>query len=406
MRRAYGKSELICRRPVQTYAACGRGHKAQGCSSKEATDPVFPLRTLAYGVAILGLLGMANWALATRTRATRDLEMSAALERGDAAAVERLILAGADPNASTPRGATPLALLTKSGDRDGVRLLLSRGAHVDGRDRDHRTPLMDAADHADTGMVALLLEHGADPNAVAEQDTPLLLAARGTVSPAAQLETVRALLDRGADIDAQDSFGHTAATWCVMDDRVDLLHLLIRRGANLRLRYHDGSSALDMATRRGYGFHPAIARLLRQAGAGHPSPVEPRLLSALRRHNSRLVDSLLREGASPDLKDRQGTPVLQLAVSAGDLATVRVLLRRGAKVDARDRKGATALMRAAETAKQDPALVNLLLAVGADPEVKDREGDTALAYARRADSPAALGALGAASSAPAAGNGK
>jgi ankyrin repeat protein len=116
----------------------------------------------------------------------------------------------------------------------------------------------------------------------------------------------------------------------------------------------------------------------------------------VQRHDSRLVDSLLREGARPDLKDRQGVPVLQLAVAAGDLATVRVLLRRGAKVDARDRKGATALMRAAETAGQEPALVNLLLAVGANPGVKDQGSDTALAYAQRANRPAALEALGAA----------
>ena len=103
--------------------------------------------------------------------------MAAALY-GDAAIVEQLLAAGADPNVANAAGAT--ALMWAAPDLPKMQLLLDAGANVDARSDDQRTAL-----EITSGIVGaapalrLLLEYGADPTAVNRTDlTPLREAAR------------------------------------------------------------------------------------------------------------------------------------------------------------------------------------------------------------------------------------
>ena len=73
--------------------------------------------------------------------------------------VRRLIAAGADVNAATREGATPLHWAGRFRVEAAVPLLLAAGARVDARDEDGATPLF----FAGAQMATLLIAAGADP---------------------------------------------------------------------------------------------------------------------------------------------------------------------------------------------------------------------------------------------------
>ena len=85
-------------------------------------------------------------------------------EEAYADATRVILEAGGDPELANDRGQTPLAGAAFKNDIAIARLLLARGAAVDGTGTGSRTALMTAAMFDRTEMVALLLEHGADPD--------------------------------------------------------------------------------------------------------------------------------------------------------------------------------------------------------------------------------------------------
>jgi cytochrome c551/c552 len=121
------------------------------------------------------------------------LLMTAALY-GDAALVQTLLAAGADPNAANSAGAT--ALMWAAPDREKLRLLLDAGADVNARSEDRRSALVVASGIVGAApAVKLLLDYGADPSAWYPTDpTALREAAR-----ADDVEIFRLLIDYGAE---------------------------------------------------------------------------------------------------------------------------------------------------------------------------------------------------------------
>lgn len=86
-----------------------------------------------------------------------------AIRRGDRAAVEARLDAGADVNAPDGTlGVIPLSWAAVLGDADSAAMLLKRGAAVNGRNVDGNTPLHGAAFAGRVAVVDLLLENGAD----------------------------------------------------------------------------------------------------------------------------------------------------------------------------------------------------------------------------------------------------
>ena len=131
-------------------------------------------------------------------------------------------------------------------------------------------PLIVAARSGDADTVRLLLDRGADPNRGVEGDgSPLIAAAR-----AGRLETVRLLLDRGAEVDLVVPGDENALIQAAGSGRLEVARLLLDRGAdpnskvvaNRTVRNPAGEvrTPLRMAIRGG---HRDVAELLLDRGA-------------------------------------------------------------------------------------------------------------------------------------------
>src|SRR5690349_1866009 len=149
----------------------------------------------------------------------------AAIRRGAGGDVERLIANGASPNARDAQGTPAVMAAALFADADMVQLLLKRGADPNLADASGATALMWAV--PDRAKVQHLLERGAAVDARSEAGrTALLVAASypGTV------DLLRLLLARGADLRAQDRGGATALSLAVRSADSNVVRFLVDRG--------------------------------------------------------------------------------------------------------------------------------------------------------------------------------
>ncbi|KAK6347945.1 hypothetical protein TWF718_005765 [Orbilia javanica] len=176
--------------------------------------------------------------------------------KSDQVIISSLLKHGANTEAVDEHGRTPLIHATRWKNVAAVRLLLEHGAEARAVDAEGNTPLHYAVDGFYSPMggpeevVRLLLDSGASIEATDSKGrTPLF--------NAFDYESLLLLLDRGADIDATDNDGCTPLFWLSLlswgDKYNQKIKALIDRGADIQTRLLRGNwrSLLYLAIGRG-----------------------------------------------------------------------------------------------------------------------------------------------------------
>jgi ankyrin repeat protein len=180
--------------------------------------------------------------------------------------IKRLFASHADPNLRMRSSTETRTIFTH-------QWLLEEGA----------TPFLRAAQSGDIVLLKLLIEQGADPKIDTDYGvTPLMVASgigwvEGVTyewSPQQTLETVKMLLDLGADVNAQDNLdGRTALMGAAHKGRNDVVQLLVQRGADLSLRdigSRDTINALAGVRWQAIDYADGLVRVGVQSAIGHP----------------------------------------------------------------------------------------------------------------------------------------
>lgn len=136
--------------------------------------------------------------------------------------------------------AQPLNMLAST-----IELHLEAGNNVNHIIKGEGTLLQVASKKKNAKLIKLLLSSGADPNLISKADDqpPLTLAIRLD-----NLEILDLLIEKGADINGEDSLGHTPLFKTLRPDRPNTRKYLIDKGANIDKSLPNGISAVIKAT--------------------------------------------------------------------------------------------------------------------------------------------------------------
>eukprot|EP01052_Picozoa_sp_SAG31_P042343 SAG31_NODE_6697_length_1922_cov_1.157981_1_plen_554_part_10 len=347
---------------------------------------------------------------------------------------ERIMAAGALVNTvENSTGLTAVALASKYGMTEMVRMLAPQGADLDWRDpaRGHCVLHM-ACDHGHFNAVITLLEYGADPSAVTdhfEMDCLQLAAMNGRNGIVqAMLDHGRKYPERKADPKRTNYNGETALLMFTrqlygsVGQQAQILKLLIEGGSDVNVKSADGTKGSPIYYSIDHNQAEAMILLAeagadtaavavdeedgRQVGAFEQSlrsgcqACAAWLIKSKRREDFQFTKqqggrkgvtalysavmqdwldvsaALLEDGVDPNVVNMDMATPLFAAALRGNKDMIDLLIRNGANVEARNRGAETALCVAANLGKVDA--VRALIAVGANINAQDKSHTTPL----------------------------
>jgi ankyrin repeat protein len=270
--------------------------------------------------------------------------------------------------------ATRVLEALRDGDKPAFKKLASEDPKVGNlKGPGGTTPLMQAVLYGDSESMRWLLENGADPNIRNEAGATALMWAVD------DLEKTRLLIEHGANVNARSDDGRTPLLIAAEQfGNSAVVKLLLDRGASISAKSPTVigyATPLSEAARVG---DDALMRMLIERGAEVKSGRLEALRNAYRAKCANCLEILL-EGA-----DRGSLNIAAALLSPplGDSRAVKALLDRGADANARDPKGNTILMLAASSEAFPIDTVQSLIERGADLNAKTTEGKTALDFAK------------------------
>ena len=278
-------------------------------------------------------------------------------------------------------GSTPLLFAARSGDVESARQLIAAGANVNDVQADGNTVLILAAHSGHGTLAQLLMEHGADVKAAPLGYTVLHAAVlRGTLrdrslvnpDPGAGVALVKAVLARGADVNARVTKGTPVRRWShdfAFLDRwvgatpywlatrfleIDMMRTLAAAGADTKQASRDGATPLMVAAGMGYSRASgteAFTKDRRDFSYYNSEPFE--VATTIPADEEKLavqaVDLAIAAGNDVNATNAAGDTAVHAAASLGMNSVIQRLAEKGAKLDIRNKAGRTP----ADVAKRD-----------------------------------------------------
>ena len=228
--------------------------------------------------------------------------------------------------------------------------LLQNGANANARNENEGTPLHEAVWRDYLDVVRELLERSADVNAQDRfGDIPLHKAG---CSSYGMVEIARRLLAKGADVNARNRNRETPLHEAARSGKVDVVKELLASAAVVNVWNENGETPLHEAARSG---KVDVVRELLKRGADIDDliGIQTPLAVAARYGKVEVVKELLAKGADVNKRKAGLATSLHLAVGSGRIGVVRELLARGADTNARDGAGKTPLERTSQEKREE-----------------------------------------------------
>lgn len=249
------------------------------------------------------------------------------------------------------RGVIELAIWAHDEVVDNLEMFFTRGASISSQ---VATTLLRDELFADgrSAVAELLLKYGANPNFTSDSDdTESFVSGQAPLTRAVEagyFAVAKALVQYGANLDAQDEQGQTALHHCCRDLHIPSAKLLLDAGADAHVLDNQGNSAMMLA------------------------------------ESPQIVEMMLAKGVDINHINNESCTALINAAIHGHIEVARVLIQADANVHLDGGGGWTALCAA--VGNNYEYIATLLLEAGADPN-DERSGHAALFDAVYFDSP-------------------
>ena len=189
-----------------------------------------------------------------------------AAAKGDVADIEKLVKEGERINIQDARSRTPLHVAVYLKRHDAARLLLKLGANPNALEIDRYDIVTIAAVANDLQMLKIALDGGASTrNVTSRYDGTALIAA----AHLGHADVVKMLIAAKAPLNHVNNLGWTALMESIVlgnggKNHTDTLRALVDAGADVNIADRRGTTPLQHARRRGY---VNMAKILEDAGA-------------------------------------------------------------------------------------------------------------------------------------------
>ena len=170
-----------------------------------------------------------------------------AIQNDNEAIAKLLMVQGANPQTQDLVGTTPLILAAKNGNTVLVKEILASGADVNTQDKLGRSALSWAVENKDNEtFYAVMSKNNLRPDLPYSQEnvTPLTVA-----TMLQERDMANDLIQKGADVNFQDSSDNTPLVYAVENNDTDIASLLLSYGANPLLKDANEPDLHDTALR-------------------------------------------------------------------------------------------------------------------------------------------------------------